>query len=127
VLTDFIEYNDFLEVCDAAIADLGLEGELQVAGFHPHYQFAGTAVRRTSRTTPTARPIRCCICCARPASSAPLRRPDTEEIYRRNIRTLRELGREGWRKLGGTISPRDLAILRSCAWDEFDALAAPTS
>jgi hypothetical protein len=25
--------------------------------------------------------------------------PDPEEIYRRNIRTLRELGREGWQKL----------------------------
>src|ERR1700722_15325756 len=40
VLTDFIEYNDFLEVCEAAIAELDLEGELQVASFHPQYQFA---------------------------------------------------------------------------------------
>src|ERR1700691_4465685 len=42
VLGDFIEYNDFLEVCEATIVDLGLEGELQVASFHPQYQFEGT-------------------------------------------------------------------------------------
>src|ERR1700678_3754791 len=42
VLADFVEYNDFLEVCDATVDDLGLEGELQVASFHPRYQFADT-------------------------------------------------------------------------------------
>jgi len=42
VLADFVEYNDFLEVCEAAIVELGLEGELQVASFHPQYQFSGT-------------------------------------------------------------------------------------
>ena len=42
VLTDFREYNDFLAACDAAVAELGFEGELQVASFHPRYQFAGT-------------------------------------------------------------------------------------
>ena len=42
VLTDFIEYNDFLDVCEATIAQLDLEGELQVASFHPQYQFSGT-------------------------------------------------------------------------------------
>ena len=45
VLTDFREYNDFLDACDAAVAELGFEGELQVASFHPHYQFAGTGVQ----------------------------------------------------------------------------------
>ncbi len=42
MLTDFIEYNDFLEVCDAAVVELDLEGELQMASFHPQYQFAGS-------------------------------------------------------------------------------------
>ena len=45
VLTDFLEYNDFLDDCDAALAELGFEGELQVASFHPQYQFAGTGVQ----------------------------------------------------------------------------------
>src|SRR5688500_19764564 len=42
VLTDFHEYNDFLDDCDALVEHLDLAGELQVASFHPRYQFAGT-------------------------------------------------------------------------------------
>jgi len=43
VLTDFLDYNDFLDVADAAVQTLGLEGEWQVASFHPDYQFADSA------------------------------------------------------------------------------------
>ena len=42
VLNDFIEFNDFLQICDDAVVDLDLEGEIQVASFHPQYQFTGT-------------------------------------------------------------------------------------
>ena len=44
VLTDFLDYNEFLDVADAAIEDMDLEGELQVASFHPDYQFADTDI-----------------------------------------------------------------------------------
>ena len=37
VLTEFADYNDFLDVVDAVLAELGLEGTLQVASFHPAY------------------------------------------------------------------------------------------
>jgi len=43
VLGDFLDYNDFLDVADAAVQTLGLEGEWQVASFHPRYQFADSA------------------------------------------------------------------------------------
>ncbi len=43
VLNDFLDYNDFLDVADAAVQTLGLEGEWQVASFHPDYQFADSA------------------------------------------------------------------------------------
>ncbi len=98
-LTDFIEYNDYLEVCEAALADLGFEGELQIASFHPDYQFAGTLSGDIENFTnrspyPTLHLLR----------EASIERalasvPDPDEIYRRNIRTLRALGHEGWRKL----------------------------
>ena len=42
VLNDFLDYNDFLELADATVEALELEGVLQVASFHPQYQFAGT-------------------------------------------------------------------------------------
>ena len=46
VLADFADYNDFLGLAEEAVAELGLEGVIQVASFHPQYQFAGSARRR---------------------------------------------------------------------------------
>lgn len=42
VLVDFLDYNDFLDVAETRIQELGLEGVIQVASFHPRYQFADT-------------------------------------------------------------------------------------
>ncbi len=99
VLADFAEYNDFLGVCEAAIAELGLEGELQVASFHPHYQFADTQPEDIENyTNRSPHPM---LHVLREASieRALATVPDPEEIYRRNIRTLRNLGHAGWRRL----------------------------
>jgi hypothetical protein len=99
VLGDFIEYNDFLGVCEAAIADLDLEGELQVASFHPQYQFAETESEDIENyTNRSPYPM---LHLLREASieRAIAAVPDTEEIYRRNIRTLRNLGHAGWQRL----------------------------
>jgi hypothetical protein len=99
VLNDFLEYNDFLEVADALVAELELEGELQVASFHPRYQFAATQSddieNYTNRSPyPTLHLLR-----EASIERAIAALPDTDEIYRRNIRTLRNLGHEGWRRL----------------------------
>ena len=99
VLADFIEYNDFLDVCEAAIIELGFEGELQVASFHPQYQFAGTAPTDIENNTnrspyPTLHLLR-----EASIDRAVAAVPDTGEIYRRNIRTLREMGHAGWERL----------------------------
>ena len=45
VFQDFLDYNDFLDVADAALTALDLEGIIQVASFHPDYRFAGTEVK----------------------------------------------------------------------------------
>ena len=42
VLTDFADHNDFLEIAEAALVALDLEGVIQIASFHPHYRFAGS-------------------------------------------------------------------------------------
>ena len=99
VLGDFIEYNDFLDVCDAAVVDLELEGIIQVASFHPHYQFDGTRVgdieNYTNRSPfPTLHLLR-----ESSVDRAIAAVPDSEEIYRRNIRNLRDLGHAGWQRL----------------------------
>lgn len=99
VLGDFLEYNDFLEACEAAIDDLGLEGEIQVASFHPQYQFAHT--RPDDIENFTNRSPYPMLHLLREASveRAVAAAGDTEEIYLRNIRTLRELGHSGWQRL----------------------------
>jgi hypothetical protein len=99
VLNDFLEYNDFLDVCDAAVADLKLEGELQVASFHPQYQFAGTESEDIENYTNRSPYPMLHLLREESVSRAIAAVGDTEEIYRRNIRTLRELGHAGWRRL----------------------------
>ena len=99
VLTDFSEYNEFLDVCDAAVAELSLEGELQVASFHPQYQFAGTQPQDIENyTNRSPYPM---LHLLREASieRAVAAAADIDEIYRRNIRTLKELGHAGWLRL----------------------------
>jgi hypothetical protein len=99
VLTDFIEYNEFLEVCEATIHDLGLEGELQVASFHPQYQFADTQPEDIENFTNRSPYPMLHLLREASVERAIAAVGDTEEIYRRNIRTLRELGHLGWQRL----------------------------
>lgn len=99
VLADFLDFNDFLERADRLLAELGLEGTLQVASFHPDYQFAGTAPDDISNFTnrspyPTLHLIR-----ETSIDRAVAAFPEAEEIYERNIETLEKLGHEGWQAL----------------------------
>jgi hypothetical protein len=107
VLTDFLDFNDFLYVADAALAELGLEGELQVASFHPQYQFAGTEADDMGNFSnrspyPTLHLIR-----EASIDRAVAAYPEAEAIYERNIETLRALGAEGWARLGLRVAGAD--------------------
>ena len=44
VLQDFDDYNQFLDIADALLCDMDMEGVYQIASFHPDYQFADTEV-----------------------------------------------------------------------------------
>jgi len=99
VLTDFYEYNAFLDVVDATVDELGLTGALQVASFHPQYQFAGTAADDIENyTNRSPYPV---LHLLRESSieHAVAAIADPAEIYEKNIDTLRRLGRDGWRRL----------------------------
>ncbi|MSR82729.1 MAG: DUF1415 domain-containing protein [Candidatus Latescibacteria bacterium] len=100
VLTDFCEYNDFLALADAALENLGLEGVLQIASFHPAYQFAGT--RADDITNYTNRSPYPMLHLLREASvnRAVAAFPEAQEIYQKNIKTMRRLGVAGWKALG---------------------------
>jgi hypothetical protein len=99
VLNDFLDYNDFLDAADAAVEHLGLAGVLQVASFHPDYQFEGTepddAGNLSNRSPcPTLHLLR-----EDSIDRAVAAFPEAETIYERNIETLRRLGVERWRAL----------------------------
>ena len=99
VLGDFLQYNDFLDVCDAAIDELGLQGEIQIASFHPDYQFAGTCAEDIENYTNRSPFPMLHLLREASVERAIAAIPDTEEFCRRNIRTLRNLGHEGWQRL----------------------------
>jgi uncharacterized protein len=98
-LSEFNAYNRFLGEADALIRDLGLEGVLQIASFHPDYEFADSppgAIENYSNRSPY--PM---LHLLREASidRAVLAFPDASAIYGKNILTLRNLGHEGWNAL----------------------------
>ena len=99
VLADFLDYNDFLGVAEVALEELRLVGELQIASFHPAYQFAGNATDDLANCV--ARSPYPMLHLLREASveRAVAVFPDASQIVDKNIRTLRALGQEGWSRL----------------------------
>jgi uncharacterized protein len=99
VLGDFLDYNDFLEIADAAVSELDLDGELQVASFHPDYRFADTEPDDIGNYSnrapyPTLHLLR-----EASVDRAVAAFPDAAHIFERNVATLRQLGHAGWRAL----------------------------
>jgi hypothetical protein len=99
VLDDFEDFNEFLEVADLAVEDLGLDGDIQVASFHPRFQFEGTGpddvTNYTNRSPyPTLHLLR-----EDSIDKAVAAFPDASKIFEANMATLDELGVEGWKKL----------------------------
>src|SRR3954469_3211711 len=93
-LGNFLDYNDFLGAGERLVADLGLRGVIQIASFHPGYHFAGAepgAVENYTNRSPY--PM---LHLLREESVAKVANDPDEllEIPRRNVETLRALGRE---------------------------------
>jgi uncharacterized protein len=99
VLSDFLEYNEFLDACDAAVAELGFEGELQVASFHPRYQFAGTDAQDIENYSNRSPYPMLHLLREASVARAVASFPHIDRIGDMNKETLRRLGHEGWRQL----------------------------
>ncbi|MBV8262018.1 MAG: DUF1415 domain-containing protein [Paraburkholderia sp.] len=97
-LTNFADFNDATWFAERLVQQLRLEGTLQVASFHPDYQFDGTAPDDIENYTNRAPyPILHLL------KEASIERaveafPDAADIYERNQETLRKLGLDGWRE-----------------------------
>jgi hypothetical protein len=106
-LHDFLDFNDFLSRADRALVKLGLDGVLQIASLHPHYQFADTEADDITNYTnrspyPTLHLLR-----EDSIDRAVAAFPNPEAIFETNMQTLRDLGLAGWTalKVGPTAGP----------------------
>lgn len=106
-LEDFLDFNDFLGDADALLDELDLQGVLQIASFHPKYQFAGTLpddiTNHSNRAPyPTLHLLR-----ETSIDRAVEAYPEAATIYERNMQVLQQLGVTGWNALGivRSVSP----------------------
>jgi hypothetical protein len=98
-LHDFLDFNDFLEEAEEALIELELDGILQIASFHPQFQFAGTDADDITNYTnrapyPTLHLLR-----EESIDRAVDAYPQAEDIYEKNMQTLERLGHAGWAAL----------------------------
>ena len=99
VLQDFLDFNDFLEVADGIVDELELDGMLQIASFHPQFQFENTELDDITNYTnrspyPTLHLLR-----EDSVERAVAAFPVELEIVSTNIATLEKLGHDGWKAL----------------------------
>jgi hypothetical protein len=99
VLGDFLDFNDFLELAEALLRALDLEGEIQIASFHPDFRFADTPADDIANATnrspyPTLHLLR-----EDSIEQVLAQVADPDAIYQRNIEVLRRLGQRGWDEL----------------------------
>jgi uncharacterized protein len=99
-LQDFLDFNDLLGAAERMLAEMNLEGIIQIASFHPQFQFAGTQADDISNFTnrapyPTLHLLR-----EDSIERAVEVFPEAEAIFSKNMETLAQLGQSGWAKLG---------------------------
>jgi uncharacterized protein len=99
VLQNFLDYNDFLDVAEATLEALDPADDIQIASFHPDYQFAGTAPEDVENCTNRSPYPMLHLLRQASVDRAVAAFPDAATIYESNITTLRRLGPEGWRRL----------------------------
>ncbi len=97
---DFLVFNDFLDIADEVVAEHELEGVIQVAAFHPGWQFEGTeADDITNATNRSPFPTLHLLREDSVARAVATEGGDAEAIVARNQDTLRRLGPQGWAAL----------------------------
>jgi hypothetical protein len=99
MLADFLDFHDFTARAERRLARAGFDGSLQLASFHPRFQFAGSEADDIANATnrapyPTLHLLR-----EGSVSRAVDAFPQAETIYQRNIETLEALGAAGWSAL----------------------------
>ncbi len=97
---DFLDFNDFLEIAEGVVDEHGLEGVIQLASFHPQFQFDGTKPDDIGNYTNRAPFAILHLLREESVERAVESFPQAEAIFEENIKTLEQLGHSGWKALG---------------------------
>ncbi len=97
---DFLDFNDFLEVAESVVVEHGLEGVVQLASFHPKFQFDGTEPDDIGNYTNRAPFAILHLLREESVERAVAAFPEADAIFEENIKTLEQLGHAGWKALG---------------------------
>lgn len=97
---DFLDFNDFLEIAEGVVDEHDLEGVIQLASFHPQFQFDGTEPGDIGNYTNRAPFAILHLLREESVARAVEAFPEAEAIFEQNIATLEKLGRAGWKALG---------------------------
>lgn len=97
---DFLDFNDFLEIADGVVDEHDLEGVIQLASFHPQFQFDGTEPDDISNYTNRAPFAILHLLREESIDRAVEAFPQADAIFEENIKTLEKLGHSGWQALG---------------------------
>ena len=97
---DFLDFNDFLEIAEGVVDEHELEGVIQLASFHPQFQFDGTEPDDISNYTNRAPFAILHLLREESVERAVEAFPQADAIFETNIATLEKLGLPGWKALG---------------------------
>jgi hypothetical protein len=100
VLQGFLDFNEFLGEADALVVRIELVGVVQIASFHPRYQFAGEDPDDMSHFTNRSPFPMLHLLREASVERAVGSGEDAATIVARNLKTVRGLGPEGWKRLG---------------------------
>lgn len=99
VLQEFFDYNEFLGECEDLLAECALADDLQIASFHPRYQFAGVGADDLGNYTNRSPYPMLHLLRQSSVTLAVNGFAGVHDIGSNNIRTLHALGHERWKQL----------------------------
>lgn len=97
---DFLDFNDFLDMAENVVNEHGLEGVVQLASFHPKFQFDGAGPDDIGNYTNRAPFAILHLLREDSVERALAAFPGADAIFEENVRTLERLGHAGWKALG---------------------------
>jgi hypothetical protein len=97
---DFLDFNDFMEIAEGVVDEHELDGVVQLASFHPRFQFEGTEPDDIGNYTNRAPFAILHLLREDSVARAVEAFPEAEAIFDENIKTLEQLGHAGWKALG---------------------------